>query len=210
MIRVLIADDHAVVREGLKQILKETKDIVVRGEACDAQEAIEMVHSKEWDVVVMDISMPGRNGLEVLKQLKQERPRLPILILSIHPEDQYGVRALRAGASGYLNKECAPNQLEEAIRKVLSGGKFISPHLAEKLAFNLDEAQGKALHESLSNREFQVFRMLTSGKAVSDVAAELSLSVKTVSTHRARILGKMKMKNNAELTRYAFENKLAD
>jgi len=199
-----------VVREGLKQILRETKDIVVNGEAKDAQEVLDMVRAKKWDVVLLDISMPGRNGLDILKQLKQNHPGLPILVLSMHPEDQYGLRALKAGASGYLTKECAPAQLEDAIRKVLTGGKYVSPHLAEKLAFHLDADLGKPLHESLSDREYQIFQMIASGKTVSGIAAELCLSVKTVSTHRSRILEKMRMKNNSELTRYAFENNLAN
>jgi DNA-binding NarL/FixJ family response regulator len=207
MIKVLVVDDHAVVRAGLRQILKETKDITVAGEARDGQEALEKARSGSWDLILLDIAMPGQNGLEVLKQLRAAHPRTPVLIMSMHPEDQYGVRVLKGGAAGYLTKDSAPELLETAIRKVLAGGKFISPELAEKLAFNL-EVGPEPLHETLSDREDQVFRMIASGKAVSGIAGDLCLSVKTVSTHRARILGKMKLKNNAELTRYAFENKL--
>jgi len=210
MIKILIADDHAIVRRGLKQILAETPDMVVAGEAHNGQELLEKARGHQWDVVVLDISMPGRGGLDILKQLKSERPKLPVLMLTIHPEDQYAVRVLRAGASGYLTKESAPDHLVEAIRKVARGGKYISPHLAEKLAFNLEPLSEKPLHEALSDREFQVLRFIASGKTVKEIGEELSLSVKTISTYRTRILEKMKMRNNAELTHYAIQQKLVD
>lgn len=210
MIKILIADDHAIVRKGLKQILAETPDMVVAGEAHNGQELLDKVRGHQWDVVVLDISMPGRGGLDILKQLKGERPKLPVLMLTIHPEDQYAVRVLRAGASGYLTKESAPDHLVEAIRKVARGGKYISPHLAEKLAFNLESLSEKPPHEALSDREFQVLRFIASGKTVKEIGEEFSLSVKTISTYRTRILEKMKMRNNAELTHYAIQQKLVD
>ncbi len=210
MIKILIADDHAIVRRGLKQILTETSDMIVAGEAHNGQELLEKTRSDKWDVVVLDISMPGRGGLDILKQLKSEQPKLPVLMLTIHPEDQYAVRVLRAGASGYLTKESAPDHLVEAIRKVARGGKYISPHLAERLAFNLESISERPLHEALSDREFQVLRLIASGKAVKEIGEELSLSVKTISTYRTRILEKMKMKNNAELTHYAIQQRLVE
>lgn len=210
MIKILIADDHAIVRRGLKQILTETADMVVAGEAHNGQELLEKMRSDQWDVIVLDISMPGRGGLDILKQLKSERPKLPVLMLTIHPEDQYAVRVLRAGASGYLTKESAPDHLVEAIRKVARGGKYISPHLAERLAFNLEPISERPLHEALSDREFQVLRLIASGKTVKEIGEELSLSVKTISTYRTRILEKMKMKNNAEMTHYAIQQKLVE
>lgn len=210
MIKILIADDHAIVRRGLKQILTETADMVVAGEAQNGQELLEKMRSDQWDVVVLDISMPGRGGLDILKQLKSERPKLPVLMLTIHPEDQYAVRVLRAGASGYLTKESAPDHLVEAIRKVARGGKYISPHLAERLAFSLESISERPLHEALSDREFQVLRLIASGKTVKEIGEELSLSVKTISTYRTRILEKMKMKNNAEMTHYAIHQKLVE
>ncbi len=210
MIKILIADDHAIVRRGLKQILTETPDMIVAGEAYNGQDLLEKMRSDQWDVVVLDISMPGRGGLDILKQLKSERPKLPVLMLTIHPEDQYAVRVLRAGASGYLTKESAPDHLVEAIRKVARGGKYISPHLAERLAFSLESISERPPHEMLSDREFQVLRLIASGKTVKEVGEELSLSVKTISTYRTRILEKMRMKNNAELTHYAIQQKLVD
>lgn len=210
MIKILIADDHAIVRRGLKQILTETPDMIVAGEAHNGQELLEKMQTDQWDVVVLDISMPGRGGLDILKQMKSERPKLPVLMLTIHPEDQYAVRVLRAGASGYLTKESAPDHLVEAIRKVARGGKYISPHLAEKLAFGLESVSERPPHEALSDREFQVLRLIASGKTVKEIGEELSLSVKTISTYRARILEKMRMKNNAEMTHYAIQQKLVD
>ena len=210
MIKILIADDHAVVRRGLKQILAEEPNMAVFGEACNAQEVLKNVREQNWDIVILDITMPDRSGLEVLKELKNIRPKLPVLILSIHPEEQYAVRVLKAGAAGYMTKESAPEELVKAVRKVIRGGKYISPSLAEKLAFDLEVDLEKPLHEALSNREYQVMCMIASGKTVKEIAKELYLSVKTISTHRARILGKMKMKTNAELTHYAIKNRLVD
>jgi two-component system, NarL family, invasion response regulator UvrY len=208
LIKVLIADDHAVVRQGLKQILAETNDLVVGGEATNTQEVLDKIRESEYDVIVLDITMPGRGGLDILREVKHERPKLPILILSMHSEDQFAVRALKAGASGYMSKESAPELLVKAIRKVHAGGKYISPSLAEKLAFDLESDSERPPHEKLSDREFQVMCMIASGKTVKEIADKLSLSVKTISTYRARILDKMKMKTNAEVTHYAIRNEL--
>ncbi|HLE24594.1 MAG TPA: response regulator transcription factor, partial [Thermodesulfobacteriota bacterium] len=194
MIKILIADDHAVVRRGLKQILAEEPNMAVFGEACNAQEVLKNVREQNWDIVILDITMPDRSGLEVLKELKNIRPKLPVLILSIHPEEQYAVRVLKAGAAGYMTKESAPEELVKAVRKVIRGSKYISPSLVEKLAFDLETDSEKPLHETLSDREYQVMCMIASGKTVKEIAKKLYLSVKTISTHRARILGKMKMK----------------
>jgi two-component system, NarL family, invasion response regulator UvrY len=210
MIRVLIADDHTIVRRGLKQIVGEEADMAVIGEARDSQELVALVRKQPCDVVVLDISMPGRSGLDVLKDMKHERPELPILILSVHPEDQYAVRTLKLGASGYLTKDSAPEELVHAIRKVLMGGKYVTPSLAERLASDLATDSGRPLHETLSEREHQVLCMLASGKSIKEIADELALSVKTVSTYRARILEKLNMRNNAELTHYAITSRLVD
>jgi len=207
-IRLLIGDDHAVVRKGMKQILAETRDIVVADEAGNGREVLEKVQKDDFDMVLLDISMPGRDGLEVLKELKSLRPKLPVLMLSMYPEEQYAVRSLRSGASGYLTKDSAPDELISAIRKVSSGGKYVSASLAEKLAHKLGADMENPLHEALSDREYQVMCMIASGKAVKEIGEELSLSVKTVSTYRSRILNKMRLKGNAELTRYAIDNKL--
>jgi two-component system, NarL family, invasion response regulator UvrY len=208
MIRILIADDHAIVRRGLKQIVSEQADMIVASEAENAREVLDLVRTQEWDVVVLDINMPGRNGLEVLKELKRENPKLPVLILSIHPEDQYGVRVLKAGASGYLTKDSAPDELVLAIRKVHRGGKYISASLAETLVYELVAQTDRPRHETLSDREYQVMTMIASGKTVGEIGEELSLSVKTISTYRTRVLGKMNMRTNAELTQYAIQNQL--
>ena len=210
MIRILVVDDHAIVREGLKQILGEVDDMSVRDEAGNGQEALAKIRSGEFDVVLLDISMPGRSGLEILKEIKAERPKLPVLILSMHAEEQYAVRALRAGASGYVTKASAPDELIGAIRKVSCGRKYVSSSLAEKLAFELDIDTRKPPHETLSDREYQVMLMLASGKSVKEIADELCLSVKTISTYRARVMEKMNMKKNAELTLYAIQNHLVD
>jgi DNA-binding NarL/FixJ family response regulator len=210
MIRALIADDHAVVRQGLRQILLETSDMVVTGEAANGPEALERARGGGYDVIVLDITMPGRSGFEVLKELRLEDPALPVLVLSMHSEEQFAVRLLKAGASGYLNKESAPEELVKAIRKVVSGGRYVSPRLAEKLAFEIDSGSDKLLHETLSDREFQVMRMMASGQTVKEIAAELALSVKTISTYRARILDKMNLHTNAELIHYAIQNQLIE
>jgi two-component system invasion response regulator UvrY len=209
LIRVLIADDHPVVRRGLKRILEDETDMEVIGEARNGQEALDLVSDKKCDVVILDIEMPGRSGLDVLKDLKQYRPKLAVLVLSIHPEEQFAVRVLRAGAVGYLSKESAPDELVKAIRTVFWGKRYISAWLADRLASELGRGMWEAPHETLSNREFEVLKMIASGKTVSQIAKELSFSVKTISTYRARILAKMGMKTNAELTHYAIENKLA-
>lgn len=208
MIKIIIVDDHRIVREGLKQIISDTSDISVVDEASNGQEAINKIRNNDCDVMLLDISMPGRSGLEILKEIKNESPKLSILILTMHPEEQYAVRVLRAGASGYLTKESAPDELIEAIRKVSDGGKYISSTLAEKLAFNLEVDTGKPLHQTLSDREFEVMCMISSGKTVTEIADEMSLSVKTISTYRTRILDKMRMKTNAELTYYSIKNDL--
>jgi DNA-binding NarL/FixJ family response regulator len=208
MINILIVDDHSIVRAGLKQIISEIPDMTVVDEASNGSEVIEKVRMNDYSVVVLDISMPGKSGLEALKEIKSERPGLPVLMLSMYPEDQYAIRVLRSGAAGYLTKESAPAELVTAIRTVATGKKYISPSVAERLVCNLDFDGKKELHELLSDREFQVLCMIASGKAVSDIANELSLSVKTISTYRSRILEKMKFKNNAELTTYAIQNHL--
>jgi DNA-binding NarL/FixJ family response regulator len=208
MIKILIADDHAIVRGGLKQILSETSDMVVVAEAADGQEVLEEVRKYDLDLVLLDIAMPGRGGLDTLKQLKHEKPELPVLVLSMYPEEQYAVRAFKAGVSGYLTKESAPEELISAIRKVSQGGKYVSSSLAEKLAFHLEADAERPLHEMLSDREYQVVIMIASGKTVKEIADDLSLSVKTISTNRARALKKMGMKNNAEITYYAIKQGL--
>jgi DNA-binding NarL/FixJ family response regulator len=210
MIKILIADDHAIVREGLKRIVAETADMVVADEATSGHEVLEKVRNNEYNVVILDISMPGRGGVDILKQLKGQRPHLPILILSMHPEEQYAVRVLKAGAAGYLTKESAPDELITAIKRVSTGRKYVSSSLAEKLAFDLERDTELPYHETLSDREYQVLCMIASGKRVQEIAEELCLSVKTVSTYRSRILEKMKMKNNAELMRYAIKHGLVD
>lgn len=210
MIRVLIADDHAILRSGLKEILgHELKDVEC-GEAEDARQVLLQVQSGDWDLVMLDITMPGRSGLDILKDIKAVRPKLPVLVLSMHPEDQYGKRVLKAGASGYMRKESAPDELIKAIRKVLAGGRYVSPALAEKLAVDLSDDVGWPSHETLSDREFEVLRMIASGKTVGQIAEELHLSVTTVSTYRARILEKMDLNTTAELMHYALRNHLVD
>jgi len=208
--RILITEDHAVVRQGLKLILADHFKKAVFGEARNATEALALVWKEKWDVVVLDITMPGRSGLEVLKEIKRSRPKLPVLILSMHPEDQFAVRLLKAGAAGYLTKESAGQELVGAIKKVVAGGHYISSSLAERMASYLTIDVRKAPHERLSDREFLILRMFASGKQVSQVAKELTISVSTVSTYRARILEKMDMKNNAELTHYALQKELVN
>jgi len=210
MIKVLIADDHPIVRQGLRQILTGTADMVVAGEAVNGQEALEQVRAGGWDVLVLDITLPDRSGFDILKEVKREQPNLPVLMLSIHAEEQFAVRLLKAGASGYLTKENAPDELVKAIRNVMSGGKYISPGLAETLAFGLDAASGRPRHETLSDREFQVMQLMASGKTPMEIAEVLSLSAKTVSTYRTRLLEKLNLKTNAELIRYAIEHGLIE
>lgn len=210
MIKVLIADDHPIVRQGLKQILLEESDMAVTGEADNSREVLELVNKRDFDIIVLDITMPGRGGIDVLKELKLRRPNLPIFILSMYPEDRYALRALKAGASGYMTKESAPEELVKAIRQIVKGKTYISPALAEQLALSLRTETAKLPHETLSDREYQVMLMIASGKTPSEIAKELFLSIKTISTYRAHILEKMNLKNNAELIRYALENNLIE
>jgi DNA-binding NarL/FixJ family response regulator len=209
-IRVFIADDHAIVRAGLKQILAESPDIIVAGEAENGLDAIKLFRKARCQVMLLDISMPDRSGIEVLKQVKKESPELAVLMLSMHREDQYAIRSLKAGASGYLTKQSAPAELVVAIRQVAAGQKYVSAALAQELASQLGEDHEVALHETLSDREYQTLTMIASGKTVSAIALELSLSVKTISEYRARLLLKMKLKNSAELTHYAIKNQLIE
>ncbi len=208
MLRILIADDHSVVRKGLRQILLDEFPTAKIEEVADAEELIKKVMSDKWDVVVSDLSMPGRSGLDALQQIKLSFPQLPVLILSIHPEEQYALRALKSGASGYLSKDTAPDELVKAVQKVLLGKKYISQSIAEKLANNFSSDTTLSPHESLSDREFDVMKLLANGKSVSEIADMLSLSVTTVSTYRARVMVKMNLKSNSDLTKYALENKL--
>lgn len=208
--RVLIADDHAVFRRGLMETIREDFPKVTFGEAGTAEETLACVRHHDWDIVVLDISMPGRSGLDILADLKRWRPKLPVLFLSMHPEEQYARRSLKAGAAGYLTKESVPDELKTAVRRVLAGGRYVSATLAEKLAFDLVREAELPLHELLSEREFQVLRMIAQGKTIKTIAEELALSVKTVSTYRARILEKTGMKTTAELIRYALQSQLVD
>ncbi len=207
-IKVIIADDHAFIRQGVKQIISEIPDMIVIGEAKNGNQLLEMIRAQEMDVVVMDVDMPEKSGWDVIVQLKAEFPNLPVIILSVFPEEDYAVKFFKAGASGYINKTAVPELLVEAIRKVAKGGRFVTASLAEKLAFELDQDSEKLPHETLSPREFQVFCMIASGKTVKEISEELALSVPTISTYRARILEKMDLKSNAKLTQYAYKNKL--
>ncbi len=208
--KVLIADDHPVVRQGLRQMLALEQDLTVVGEARNGQEVVELSRRVPWEVAVLDYNMPGKNGLELIKELRQRYPGRAVLVLSMYPEDRYALRALKAGAAGYLTKESAPEELVSAIRKVAGGGRYITPTLGEKLALELEDNRGRPLHETLSDREYQVMWMIASGKTVRQIADELFLSPNTVSTHRTRILRKMNMKSNAELMHYAIARHLVD
>jgi len=207
-IRILIADDHPIVREGYKKILMSQPDMDVTGEAGNGQEVLDLIQKKDFDLILLDISMPGRSGLEILKELKSQKPHLPVMILSIYPEEQYAVRAFRDGASGYLTKASTPKELISAIRKVSQGGRYVTEALAEKLTYFLHGDAEKAPHEKLSDREYQVMLLIASGKTVTQIAEELCLSVKTISTYRRHILEKMQFSTNAEITMYAIQNKL--
>jgi two-component system, NarL family, invasion response regulator UvrY len=209
-IKILIADDHAIVREGLKQIVAEEKDIVVAGEAENAANLMELLEKEKWSLVVLDINMPGKSGLEALKDIKLQYPDLPVLILSMFSEDQYGLRAIKAGASGYLKKVSAPTELVTAIRKIVSGGKYINQSLAEKLADKYGKTEEGLLHDKLSDREYQIMCNIALGKSAEEIAEELSISINTVYTYRNRILEKMSMKSNVELTQYVVQNKLVE
>lgn len=208
--KILIADDHAVVRHGIRQILAAAFKGSVFGEAANSQEALDCVWKEPWNIVILDVTMPGLSGLEVLKEIKRARPKLPVLILSMHPEDQFAVRLLKAGASGYMTKESAPEELVGAVNKAVAGGRYVSVALAEKLASLIVHDVQTAPHENLSDREFLILRLIASGKQVSGIARELSLSVKTISTYRSRLLEKMSMSNNAELVHYAFQHHLVE
>lgn len=211
MTRIVLADDHAIVREGLKRIVADAADFQVVGEAADGTEVMKAVRELEFDVLVLDLSMPGRSGMELIKLVKAEKPKLRILVLSMHQETQYAVRAIKSGASGYLTKESAPAQLEAAIRKIAGGGAYISAEVAEQLALGaMPGGSGGLPHESLSDREFEVFRLLVAGEAVSDVAAKLNLSVKTVSTHKANLMHKLGMSNQTDMVRYALRHGLLE
>jgi len=208
MIRILIVDDHAILRRGLRALLSDAFATAEFGEASNAEQALEQLGEKVWDVALLDITLPGKSGLDLLKEFKAALPRLPVLVLSVHPEDQFAVRALKAGAEGYMTKESAPEELVQAIRKILAGGRYVSPTLAEKLALNVGKDFTRAPHETLSDREHEVMCRIASGKTVTEIAGELSLSVKTISTYRARILEKLGVKNSAEITQYAIRNGL--
>jgi DNA-binding NarL/FixJ family response regulator len=207
--RILIADDHAIVRKGIKQLLAEEYPSATIAEVGDSESLIAKTSTENWDVVICDLDMPGRSGLDAMQQIKATHPKLPVLIMSIHPEEQYARRLLKAGAAGYLSKDAATEDLAKAVRQVLLGRKYISPAVAQIIADDVAQDRGdKALHESLSNREFEIFKLIASGMSVSEIADKLTLSSPTISTHRARILAKMNMRTNSELTRYALDNKL--
>jgi len=212
MIKVFIVDDHEIIREGLKKILKEESDLIVIGEAQDGVEALEKIQIPDFecDIMLLDMNMPGRSGIDLLSDLKIIKPQLPILVLSIHPEDKFALRTLKAGASGYLCKDTALDELVVAIRKINTKGRYLSPTLAEQLAFDIMPEKDALPHEQLSNRELEIMFMLASGKKVKDIAAELTLSISTVFTYRVRIFEKLKVKNNVELTHYAMTNKLIE
>ncbi len=210
MIRIVIADDHAIVREGLKRIVSSVEGLQVMGEAANGAEVMQRVRESEFDLLVLDLSMPGRSGMELIKLVRAEKPRLRILVLSMHQELQYAVRAIKAGASGYLTKESAPSMLEQAIRKIAAGGAFISAEVAEQLALSAMPGGGAPLHGSLSNREFEVFRLIAAGVSVTDIAAQLNLSVKTISTHKANLMQKLGLQNQSELIRYAIRHGVAE
>jgi two-component system invasion response regulator UvrY len=204
-VRILIVDDHAIVRVGLKQILLEDREDFIFGEAGSAPEAFKLLSEKPWDIILLDINLPNKNGIEILKQIRTTNKEVPVFVLSMYPEDQYAVRALRAGASGYMTKEMAPEYLLDAITKVAAGGRYISPELAEQLAKDIQTGGNQQPHTILTDREYEIFKLIASGKTVSEIARELSLSVKTVSTYRSRILSKMDLRNNAEITYYAIK-----
>jgi two-component system invasion response regulator UvrY len=210
MSKILIVDDHEVLRDGVKRVFDNQPGTATFGEASTVQEALRLVREQDWDVVVLDISLGDRSGLDVLKELKQLRPRLPVLILSMHAEEQYARRAFKAGAAGYITKDSPRTELVKAVNRVMSGGSYITSALAEKLVFDLGQGSDRPPHEALSDREFEVMRLIASGKTVTEIAGLLSLSDKTISTYRARLLEKMGMKTNAELTHFAIRNKLVD
>jgi two-component system, NarL family, invasion response regulator UvrY len=209
-IEVLVADDHAIIRDGLKKILADTADMVVAGEAANGQATLEKVRERDWSLVILDMSMPGRSGLELIKLIKAERPRLPVLVFSMHPEEQYAVRAIRAGAAGYLSKEGDSDLILPAMRRVAAGGAFVSAKVAELLATDVSRSSDQLPHQSLSDREYGVFSRIVRGSTLTEIAEELSLSIKTVSTHKAHILAKMNLATQVDMVRYAIEHNLLD
>ncbi len=209
-IEILIADDHAIVRHGLKQIVADETGMKVTAEAANSAEVFSLLQKGKWDILILDINMPGVSGLEALKRIKSDYPHLPVLILSMYSEDQYGIRAFQSGADGYLEKISAPEELVKAIRKIVNGGKYLRPTLAEKLAFSVDEHKNALLHERLSNREYQILCAIASGKSAEDIATELAISKPTVYSYRKRILEKMNLKTNVQLTQYAIHNHLIE
>jgi two-component system, NarL family, invasion response regulator UvrY len=208
MIRILIVDDHAILRRGLRALLSDEFHGAAFGEASNARQALEQLRKEKWDVALLDITLPGKSGLDLLKEFKAARPKLPVLILSAHPEDQFAVRVLKAGAGGYMTKESAPEELAKAIRKILAGGRYVSPALAEKLAARVKKDLTRTPHETLSDREYEIMCLIASGKTVTEIAVELSLSPKTISTYRARVLEKLGVKNSAQIVQYAIRNGL--
>lgn len=208
MTRALIVEDHTITRAGLRRILSDAPHSIIVGEAANGAEAMELILAEKWDIVVLDISLPDRSGLEVLKSIKSARPALPVLVLSMYPVNQYALRVLRAGGAGYLTKESAPEQLLEAVRKITAGTRYITPEVAECIAHEWNHNPARSVHEALSDREFEVMRLIASGRSVGDIATDLCLSVKTVSTYRSRVLQKLHLRHNAELTHYALVNNL--
>lgn len=209
MIKIMIADDHSVVLRGIKQILSEEKDMIVLGEASNSEEVMAQLFKEEWNLLILDVTMPGKNGLDALIEIKQRKPELKVLILSMHPDEEIAVRALKTGASGYLNKDSVPGELIKAIRKVISGGRYLSEDLAQSIAYSsIDKDSYKTNHDSLSEREFQVMCLIASGNSLTQISEELLISIKTVSTYRTRILEKLNLKSNVELTHYAIKHKL--
>jgi DNA-binding NarL/FixJ family response regulator len=209
MIKIMIADDHAVVLRGIKQILSEEKDMSVLGEAANADEVFSLLFKEDWNLLILDVTMPGKNGLDALIEIKQRKPDLKVLILSMHPDEEIAIRALKTGASGYLNKDSVPVELIKAIRKVMAGGRYLSEELAQSIAYSsIDKEANKSAHEILSEREFQVMCLIASGNSLTQISEELLISIKTVSTYRTRILEKLSLKSNVELTHYAIKNKL--
>jgi len=210
MTKILIADDHELIREGFKNVINKEIDLSVTGEAQNAAEVIEFLHNNECDVVVLDITMPGRSGIDVLKEIRSYNKNIKVLILSMHPEDRFAIRAIRAGAAGYITKEKAPKEIVNAIRKITAGGKYVSDKLAEELIFELSSGQEGPPHTQLSDREFEVFELIATGKSISDIAEKLTLSQSTINTYRHRIMDKMRMKSNAEIIKYAIQHNLVD
>ncbi len=210
MIKILLADDHPIIIKGLKQIIEEEDDMKVTGEARNGNEALELMRKNDYDIAILDITMPKKTGVEVIEEMKYLKKKIPVLVLSVHPEDQFAMRVLKTGAKGYMTKESAPEHIVEAIKKIVNGGKYISPALAEKILSDINSDREEAPHETLSNREFQIIIMIASGKTLKEIAEELNLNIKTISTYRQRILEKMNMTSNAELTRYVLDNKLMD